>query len=344
MPWDGKDTKKRLEKAWTGYTIFYDIGKAPKVAHVPLPSIADSPASIIKKRGIGKLNKGRESVALPRKQFVDRQERPHSTTRKPNSIDTDSWKAMREGERTGYVETEQQESDSHAMMSEDRDAGSSSGHTSTAEAQSVIDGGPRSIVTQIMDKEGRIIEQRTSKSARRFVSLSDSASHEWPNVHRILTKDADGVVIRDLITKHKHMKSTASGPVLILRAAPAKLKRKRGDMLLRVRRLDDSAIMPTRSAYGTAGCDICSPSEYLVPAKGRIVVMTKLSFAVPSGTYARTATGPGLATRSVVDVGTGAVDLDYRGEIGIVLFNHGDEDYKLKGETKLPKLHLRKYL
>ena len=138
------------------------------------------------------------------------------------------------------------------------------------------------------------------------------------------------------------MKGTASGPVLIIRAAPAKLRRKRDDMLLRVRRLDDSAIMPTRGTRGSHGFDISSPEEYTNPAKGKVVVLTKLSFAVPGGTYARIASRSGTAAKDMIDVGAGVVDLDRRGEIGIVPFNHGDEDYKVAKGDKIAQVILEK--
>ena len=80
MPWNGKDSKKRLEKAWAGYSIFYDVGKAPKLPPAPLPSIADSPSSLLGKWWLGKevtraenrkhclinsLSKGRSDLMAP---------------------------------------------------------------------------------------------------------------------------------------------------------------------------------------------------------------------------------------------------------------------------------------
>ena len=65
-----------------------------------------------------------------------------------------------------------------------------------------------------------------------------------------------------------------------------------------------------------------------MPAHGRAVVKTGLSIAIPAGTYARVAPRSGLAVKHFVDTGAGVVDEDYRGEVGVVLFNHGEGDFQ----------------
>ena len=66
----------------------------------------------------------------------------------------------------------------------------------------------------------------------------------------------------------------------------------------------------------------------MVPARGKAVVRTGLAIAIPRGTYARIAPRSGLAVKHFVDTGAGVVDEDYRGEVGVVLFNHGDRDFQ----------------
>jgi len=57
-------------------------------------------------------------------------------------------------------------------------------------------------------------------------------------------------------------------------------------------------------------------------------VRTGLAVAIPPGTYARVAPRSGLAVKHSIDTGAGVVDEDYRGEVGVVLFNHGDADFQ----------------
>ena len=55
---------------------------------------------------------------------------------------------------------------------------------------------------------------------------------------------------------------------------------------------------------------------------------TDLSIAIPKDTYARVAPRSGLAWKHFIDVGAGVVDYDYRGNVGVILFNHSDVDFE----------------
>ncbi len=65
-------------------------------------------------------------------------------------------------------------------------------------------------------------------------------------------------------------------------------------------------------------------------ARGKAIVPTDLKVAVPPGTYGRVAPRSGLAAKNFIDVGAGVVDEDYRGPLGVVLFNHGDTPFEVK--------------
>ena len=60
---------------------------------------------------------------------------------------------------------------------------------------------------------------------------------------------------------------------------------------------------------------------------GRTVVPTDLSLAIPEGYYGRVAPRSGLAVKHFLDVGAGVVDADYRGQLGVVMFNFSGTDY-----------------
>ena len=50
----------------------------------------------------------------------------------------------------------------------------------------------------------------------------------------------------------------------------------------------------------------------------------------------------GLAVRKYIDVGAGVIDADYRGEIGVVLFNHSEDDFQVKQGDRIAQLILEK--
>ena len=69
---------------------------------------------------------------------------------------------------------------------------------------------------------------------------------------------------------------------------------------------------------------------------------TGLSISFPAGLYAKIAPRSGLALKKFIDVGAGVVDSDYRGEVGVVLFNHGDQDFVVKMGDRIAQLILEK--
>lgn len=69
---------------------------------------------------------------------------------------------------------------------------------------------------------------------------------------------------------------------------------------------------------------------------------TGLSIACPPGTYARIAPRSGLAVKRGIDCGAGVVDADYRGPVGVVLFNFGAEDFVVEVGDRIAQLILEK--
>ena len=99
---------------------------------------------------------------------------------------------------------------------------------------------------------------------------------------------------------------------------------------LYIKKLRNFAVIPKRTTKDAAGYDIASVEETVVLAKGRTVVKTGLFIAIPNGCYGRIAPWSGLAVKKFIDIGAGVINADYRGEIGVVMFNHSDEDLKVK--------------
>lgn len=87
---------------------------------------------------------------------------------------------------------------------------------------------------------------------------------------------------------------------------------------------------------------IFSAVDAIIPAQGKALIATDLSIAVPIGTYGRVAPRSGLAVKHFLDVGAGVVDADYRGPLGIVMFNFGKNDYEVKKGDRIAQLVLEK--
>ncbi|AIZ77257.1 dUTPase [Parapoxvirus red deer/HL953] len=108
--------------------------------------------------------------------------------------------------------------------------------------------------------------------------------------------------------------------------------------MLRVARLSQNAIIPTRGSEQAAGYDLYSAYDYTLPPMGRAVVLTDLQIHPPYGCYGRVAPRSGLAVNNFVDVGAGVVDPDFRGNLGVVLFNFGQETFVVRRGDRVAQL------
>ena len=120
------------------------------------------------------------------------------------------------------------------------------------------------------------------------------------------------------------------------------IKGMNGEEILRVKRMSSNAKLPVRGTEGAAGYDLSAAQPAVVPACGKCLVQTGLQVALPSGCYGRIAPRSGLAVKRSIDVGAGVIDADYRGELGILLFNFGNSDFVVNAGDRIAQLILEK--
>ena len=99
---------------------------------------------------------------------------------------------------------------------------------------------------------------------------------------------------------------------------------------LEIKLHSDKARIPTRGSSGVAGYDLYSAEDTIVPAHGKVTIDTQISIATPPGTYGQIAPCSGLAAKNMITTGAGVIDADYRGVVFVLLFNHSDQDLKVK--------------
>ena len=90
-----------------------------------------------------------------------------------------------------------------------------------------------------------------------------------------------------------------------------------------VKRTNVNAKLSVRGVGGAAGYDLAMVQAAVIPAHGKVLVKTGLSMALSPDCYGRIAPRSGLAFKKFIDVGAGVVDSDYKGELGVILFNFG---------------------
>jgi len=107
---------------------------------------------------------------------------------------------------------------------------------------------------------------------------------------------------------------------------------------IRVKKLSETATIPTRGSEVAAGWDLYASQEVLVPARGKAIIATDIAIAVPVGFYGRVAPRSGMAWKKHTDIGAGVIDADYRGPVGVVMFNHSDEDLQIEVGDRVAQL------
>ena len=111
---------------------------------------------------------------------------------------------------------------------------------------------------------------------------------------------------------------------------------------LLVTKLSEEAVMPRKSSENAAGFDLASAADSVVPVNGRALIPTDLAMLVPKGTYGRIAPRSGLAFKHFLSVGAGVIDADYRGNVKVLLFNHGDLDFHVSKGDRIAQLLLER--
>lgn len=111
---------------------------------------------------------------------------------------------------------------------------------------------------------------------------------------------------------------------------------------LLIKKLVAHAVAPMRATEGSAGYDLSSAVDAVIPPNGRLAVSTGISIGLPEGTYGRVAPRSGLAFKYGIDVLAGVIDFDYRGEVKAILYNSGDQHFFIKTGDRIAQLIIEK--
>jgi len=95
---------------------------------------------------------------------------------------------------------------------------------------------------------------------------------------------------------------------------------------------------PTRVSPKAAGLDLYSASSTAVPARVKDLIFTDLQIQLPDGCYGRIAPRSGLALNHHIRVGGGVIDPDYRGNVGVVIYNHSNAPFIITSGDRIAHL------
>jgi dUTP pyrophosphatase len=105
--------------------------------------------------------------------------------------------------------------------------------------------------------------------------------------------------------------------------------------------------LPSHETELSAGLDLRAfVSEPVVIAPGeRSLIPTGLFMALPSGYEAQVRPRSGLALKHGITVlnSPGTIDADYRGEVKVLLINHGSEPFEVKDGDRMAQMVIAKH-
>ena len=111
-----------------------------------------------------------------------------------------------------------------------------------------------------------------------------------------------------------------------------------------IRRLDHGAglALPAYATQGAAGMDVVAAEDCTIAPGARHAVATGFALAIPHGYEIQVRPRSGLALKHGITVPNtpGTIDSDYRGEVKVILINHGSEDFAIARGDRIAQLVL----
>ncbi len=111
-------------------------------------------------------------------------------------------------------------------------------------------------------------------------------------------------------------------------------------MELHIKRLTPTAQIPVRATENASCFDVRADMDGTIAPGERLLIKTGLAVAVPPGFEVQVRSRSGLALKHGVAVlnSPGTIDADYRGEVGVILINHGREAFVFKHGDRIAQI------
>ncbi|MDR2884045.1 MAG: dUTP diphosphatase [Deferribacteraceae bacterium] len=103
---------------------------------------------------------------------------------------------------------------------------------------------------------------------------------------------------------------------------------------------DSTVIVPEYKTAGSAGMDICAYEDGVIEPHGRKLVPTGISMEIPDGYECQIRPRSGLALKHGIGLlnAPGTIDSDYRGEVGVILYNSSAEPFHYKKGDRIAQM------
>ncbi len=107
---------------------------------------------------------------------------------------------------------------------------------------------------------------------------------------------------------------------------------------------DPGIPLPIYATAGAAGADVCANlpdrKSIILPPRARKLIPTGLRMEIPAGFEVQIRPRSGLALKHGIGMvnAPGTIDSDYRGPVGVILINHGQEDFTITHGMRIAQM------
>lgn len=114
--------------------------------------------------------------------------------------------------------------------------------------------------------------------------------------------------------------------------------------MIKIKKLTETAIIPTKAHEEDAGFDLYADEDKIIPAQSREVIHTSIAIELPEikeknrDIYVRIAPRSGLSVKAGIDIFAGVVDRGYTGELVVCMFNSSKEEFKVNKGDKIAQM------
>ena len=118
--------------------------------------------------------------------------------------------------------------------------------------------------------------------------------------------------------------------------------------LLQIKTINSEIQIPSYESSSSAGLDLRAyipEGNIHLNSKDTLLIRTGLCLEIPEGYEVQIRPRSGLALKNGISVlnSPGTIDADYRGEIKVLLINHGPETFKIENEMRIAQMVFAKY-
>jgi dUTP pyrophosphatase len=117
-------------------------------------------------------------------------------------------------------------------------------------------------------------------------------------------------------------------------------------MQLKIKRLSPSAVIPQYAHPGDAGLDLVSiEAKTIAPGESELI-RTGIAIELPPGTEAQVRPRSGLALKHQITVlnTPGTIDEGYRGEVCVILINHGTQPFQVEAGMRIAQMVIASFI